>query len=653
MYSTKENVLGLEGPIIITGASGFIGANLFNTIFLVRKDVYAIVHGTKGWRLEGVSNANIISVDLTDRNATKNLIDKIKPKTVFDCKAYGAYSFEKDGGRIYKTNFLATVNLIEELALTRIRAYVHAGSSSEYGENCQGPPEDAKCEPNSDYAVSKLAVANYLEFIGPKRFFPGINLRLYSVYGPLEDPSRLVPTAIYEALRGQLPPFVDPDTSRDFVFVGDVCNAFILAALNIKPEIYGESFNIGTGVETTINDFAICVKELFKVGVSPKFGEMQARDWDLQRWYADPARARKVLGWHSATLLPEGLLKTGDWLKSVSSDFMKSSTKKNEQLKKRTISAIIACYKDAEAIPVMHKRLTDTFNELGIDYEIIFVNDCSPDDSEQVISRISGADPHVIGINHSRNFGSQMAFRSGMEIAVMEGVVLLDGDLQDPPEVIKGFYEKWEDGWDVVYGTRIKREMPMVWGIFYKAFYRIFSAFSYIKIPHDAGDFSLIDKKVVEWILLCEERDLFLRGLRAYVGFKQTGVNYIRPERLFGKSTNNLIKNIGWAKKGIFSFSDTPLNILTATGVVLLMMSIAIAAVVIILRVLIPDIAPRGITSVLIAILFFGSLNLFGVGLLGEYISKIIVEVKGRPRLIRSSIVRNGKQTRLLPDGKY
>jgi dolichol-phosphate mannosyltransferase len=258
----------------------------------------------------------------------------------------------------------------------------------------------------------------------------------------------------------------------------------------------------------------------------------------------------------------------------------------------------------------------------------------------------------VIGITHSRNFGSQMAFRSGMELATKQAVVLLDGDLQDPPELIEPFYTKWEEGYDVVYGRRIQRDMPFYWGWLYKLFYRVFAAFSYVKIPLDAGDFSLIDRRVVGWILSCPERDLFMRGIRAYVGFKQIGVDYIRPERMFGVSTNNLMKNIDWAKKGIFSFSNAPLTMLTTGGVILMIISFTLAVIAALLRIFFPDIAPRGATTILIMILAFGSLNLFAIGLVGEYVAKIMSEVKGRPRLIRAALIRHGKTTELIPDGR-
>jgi dolichol-phosphate mannosyltransferase len=243
-----------------------------------------------------------------------------------------------------------------------------------------------------------------------------------------------------------------------------------------------------------------------------------------------------------------------------------------------------------------------------------------------------------------------MAFRSGMEMATKDACVLLDGDLQDPPELIEQFYEQWHAGSDVVYGRRVKREMPIIWGLLYKAFYRVFAAFSYVAIPHDAGDFSLMDKRVVGWLLTCPERDLFMRGLRAYVGFKQTGVDYVRPERMFGVSTNNLLKNIGWAKRGIFSFSNTPLNMLTVGGIVLLGLSGRFGVAALLFRLIAPDMVPRGLTTILLAILFFGAINLFAIGLVGEYVAKIMEEVKGRPRLIRAALIKNGEVTQLLPE---
>jgi nucleoside-diphosphate-sugar epimerase/glycosyltransferase involved in cell wall biosynthesis len=651
MLKIGDWVKALRGPILVLGAGGFVGGNLLRMLLKHRDDVYGVVRVLPAWRLDGVEKRHIFEIDLTDLAATRNMVGKLGPATLFDCIAYGAYSFETDFNLIYKTNFTALVQLVELLAQTSFAALIHAGSSSEYGLNSAGPAENASLQPNSHYAVSKAAASDYITYVGKVRRLPVANLRLYSVYGPYEDVSRLIPNLVAKGMRGEFPPFVDPQTSRDFVYVDDVCAALIMAAAKLTPDIYGESFNIGTGRKTTIAELAQVARRVFAIPTEPPFGDMAGRAWDLTDWYAAPAKAEKLLGWSAQTDLAEGLEHTAAWLRTVDPAEFSTLTKRNAKPRRRSLSAIIACYMDAQAIPIMYRRLTDTFQKIDVDYEIIFVNDGSPDDCAGQILELSKTDPRVLGISHSRNFGSQMAFRSGMEMSVMQGCVLLDGDLQDPPELIEKFVTKWSEGADVVYGRRVARDMPAIWGLLYKAFYRIFAKFSYVNIPHDAGDFSLIDRRVVGWLLQCPERDLFLRGLRAYVGFRQTGVDYFRPKRMFGESTNNLWKNLEWAKRGIFSFSNTPLKLLTAGGVLLLALSLVLGFVLAILRVWLPDIVPRGFTTVLLFSLFFGAINLFAIGLVGEYVAKIMEEVKARPRLIRAGLIRNGEISELLPDG--
>ena len=651
MLKIGDWVKALRGPILVLGAAGFVGANLLRMLLKHRDDVYGVVRLLPAWRLEGLDSQHILEVDLTDLAATRNMIAKLSPATLFDCIAYGAYSFETDYNLIYRTNFTSLVQLVELLAQTSFTALVHAGSSSEYGLKSAGPSEDESLQPNSHYAVSKAAASDYITFAGKVRRLPVANLRLYSVYGPYEDVSRLIPNLVAKGMKGEFPPFVDPKTSRDFVYVDDVCAAFIMTAAKLTPDLYGESFNIGAGRKTTIAELAEVARQTFDIKGEPTFGDMAGRAWDLPDWYAAPGKAENLIGWTSQTSLAEGLNRTAAWLRSIEGVDFATMTKRNAKPRRRSLSAIIACYMDAQAIPIMYRRLTDTLQKLDIDYEIIFVNDGSPDDCAGQILELSKSDPRVLGISHSRNFGSQMAFRSGMEMSVMQGCVRLDGDLQDPPELIEKFLGKWIEGADVVYGRRVARDMPPMWGFLYKAFYRIFAKFSYVKIPHDAGDFSLIDRRVVGWLLQCPERDLFLRGLRAYVGFRQTGVDYFRPKRMFGESTNNLLKNLEWAKRGIFSFSNTPLKLLTVGGVLLLAASLVLGVGLTILRFWVPGIAPRGLTTVLLFSLFFGAINLFAIGLVGEYVAKIMEEVKARPRLIRAGLIRNGEVSELLPDG--
>ncbi len=314
----------------------------------------------------------------------------------------------------------------------------------------------------------------------------------------------------------------------------------------------------------------------------------------------------------------------------------------NKNENKFSLSAVIACYNDEKAIPIMHERLTSVFNKINCDYEIIFVCDGSPDNSEKILKEICDQDKKTIAIIHSRNFSSQNSFSSGMKIASGDAVILLDGDLQDPPEIIEKFVEKWKQGYDIVYGRRVKREVGFFLGVAYKLFYRIFNKLSYIKVPHDAGDFSLIDKKAYKNIQSFPEKDIFIRGLRAWVGFKQVGVDYIRPERLFGKSTNNILKNIRWAKKGIFSFSNAPLELISYLAIFVVFLSVIAMMFYIITFFVYPDV-PRGFTTMFVLILFLGGVQLLSISIISEYIGKIIEETKDRPKFIIDKIYNDPK----------
>lgn len=641
--SLEEKIRKLHGPILVLGGSGFIGANLLRALLAVRRDVFGSASRRPAWRLEGLEEANVKQTDLLIDSNLDALLDDVRPRTIFDCVAYGAYSFEKDSQLIYQTNFHFATRLLQRLEQREIACYIHAGSSSEYGDRAAGPREDESPTPNSDYAVSKAAASHLIYYFGKRRGLPCANLRLYSVYGPLEDSSRLIPNVVRCGLEGRYPEFVSPAISRDFLYVDDAVEAFIDAALSLKAADYGESFNIGSGLKTTIAEVAQLARELFGLNGEPAF-TMPSRDWDVHEWFANVDKARDALGWRPRVALRDGVAKMADWYRALpDKDAYERSSKRYGLDTVYSVSAVIACYKDNRAIPVMYERLKTTFARMNVDFEIIFVNDCSPDDSEEVIRAISRNDRRVMGVSHSRNFGSQAAFVSGMQLATKNSCILLDGDLQDPPELIEQFVERWRQGCDVVFGRRVKREASLFMQFAYKAFYRVFDYFSYIPVPHDAGDFSLLDRRVVDAILQFPERDLFLRGVRAFAGFKQTGVDYVRPERMFGRSTNNLWKNIGWAKKGILSFSDTPLNMLSAAGCALLALTVAVTVVQVLLKLLFPAWAPPGVTTLLLTTMFFGSVSVFGIGLLGEYMAKIFEEVKRRPRFIRRSIIREGE----------
>lgn len=309
----------------------------------------------------------------------------------------------------------------------------------------------------------------------------------------------------------------------------------------------------------------------------------------------------------------------------------------------KKISVVIPCYNEEKNIPEIHRRLTLVLADTVSEYEIIFVDDGSHDGSRVLLRALAEQDLHVKALFFARNFGfSDICYTAGSEYATGDAVVWIDGDIQDPPEMIKLFIEKWAEGYDVVYGIRHKRKGVPVLSIGAKFFYRIFNKLSSVKMPVDAGDFSLMDRRVVDVINKMPERDRFLRGLRAWAGFRQTGILYVRDERKGGVTTQGLIRYFHAARKGIFSFSLKPLSFITYISIFSFLLLIAAAVFYFFLAIYYP--APRGFLTLLMVILFIGSIQFLALAILGEYIGRIFEEVKGRPKYIIEEIVEKSQK---------
>lgn len=314
-------------------------------------------------------------------------------------------------------------------------------------------------------------------------------------------------------------------------------------------------------------------------------------------------------------------------------------------LTKKYLSVVPIAYRDEGNIRELYKRLTAVLKKVTPNYEIVYVNDASPDNSEKILRELAAKDKKLTVVLHSRNFGAQNAFTTGMKQAKGDAVVIMDGDLQDPPELIEEFVKKWLKGNDVVYGVRRKREKSLgaFWGTAYHLFYVIFNKLSYIKVPLDVGDFSLMDREVVEHINSLPEKDRFIRGLRAWVGFKQTGVEYVRPERFSGPSTNNFFRNLQWVKKAIFSFSYAPLEWVFYITSISVLVSILAIIFYFALYFIKPD-APKGFLTILVAVLFLGSIQLLALTIIGEYLRRAFEEVKSRPSAIVDEVINDHRR---------
>ena len=524
------NTLELPEPVLVLGASGFIGGHIFRKFQAL------------GVRVCGVSSR---SCDLAKKGAVRALLRRERPRLVVNCLGYGGYPSQNDVERILRVNVGIVAELLEALHEEFPETLLlHAGSSSEYGKNSAGPNEDAATLPDSPYAIAKRAAAELIQLYGETKNVRALNLRLYSVYGPGEPAPRLIPTLLEHVQRGKLPDFADPETSRDFVHVEDVVSAFLAAAASPRKCQDGRAYNIATGRKTTLRQLADLARLQFKITASPRFHAYPDRAWDRKDWYGNPKRAKEELGWTAKIDLESGLTLT-----------VRTATPDTNALARPKLAVIVACYRDAESLEEIYRRLIATLSPLPVDYRSIFINDGSPDDTEKKLIALSRSDANVLGVTHSRNFGSQAAFRSGLDLlSADEACVFMDGDLQDPPELIAEFFRKWREGTDIVFGVRTTRDEQISSQVGRKLFYRLFRWASDTPMPLDAGDFGLLSPLAAKALKGCEERDLFLRGLRAFVGFSQVGVPYHRPARKHGLSTNSWLSNLEWAKRGLFSF---------------------------------------------------------------------------------------------------
>jgi len=300
--SLEEKIKRIRGPILILGASGFIGANLFKTLLRYRLDVYGTVFHRPAWRLEGIPNDKVLQSDLLVDTNLDSLFKNLDPKVVFNCVSYGSYSFEHDSEIIYQTNFILTAKILNRLAQREIVCYVHSGSSTEYGDQNSVPLQDELPDLNSEYAVSKVATANLINFFGRKKNLPCANLRLHTVYGPLEDASMLISRVVRLGEERQFPELPTPEITYDFVYIDDVIQANIKALQSKR----GGVFNVGSGAAYTFNQVVAELNRALKTNLEPDYFENPysfTQDWTE----ADLAESRRCMGYEPQYNLAKGI----------------------------------------------------------------------------------------------------------------------------------------------------------------------------------------------------------------------------------------------------------------------------------------------------------------------------------------------------------
>ena len=302
-------------------------------------------------------------------------------------------------------------------------------------------------------------------------------------------------------------------------------------------------------------------------------------------------------------------------------------------------SVVIPAYNEEAVIQVTYERLKEVMNSSGVSYELVFVNDGSKDNTMQILREIAKKDEQVKVLDFSRNFGHQIAITAGMDYAEGDAIVVIDADLQDPPEIILQMLEKWREGYEVVYGKRIKRKGETFFKkITARIFYRTLNKLTDVDIPVDTGDFRLIDRKVCDALMKVNERNRYMRGIISWLGFKSTPVEFVRHERYAGETKYPLKKMFKFATDAIMSFSYKPLKLASFIGALISIAAFLYLIYVVIIG-LFTDQTIQGWASTVAIMLFFNGIILLMLGIIGEYIGRIYDEAKGRPLyLIRETI---------------
>jgi len=302
----------------------------------------------------------------------------------------------------------------------------------------------------------------------------------------------------------------------------------------------------------------------------------------------------------------------------------------------KIVTLIVPVYCEEEVIEECYRRIKSVMDSLtDYGYELIFINDGSTDNTLNILKNIVAQDKRVKIINFSRNFGHQIAITAGLDKAESDAAIIIDADLQDPPELIPEMIKKWEEGYKIVYARRVTRKGERKFKLWSASiFYWVLKKLTDIKIPLNTGDFRLIDKRVIRELRKIKEKNRFVRGLSSWVGFQQVGIEYEREKRFAGKTKYPIKKMISFALDGILSFSQKPLKIALNIGFISILLGIVMIIYVFIGKIFFPAITMPGWASILIAVVFFGGVQLFTIGIIGEYIGRIYDETKNRPLYI-------------------
>jgi polyisoprenyl-phosphate glycosyltransferase len=542
--------------ILVIGASGFVGAHLYNQLKRIGHLVVGTTTKQGFWRQEYL-DGKLYVLDLTRAEDVAHFLLKERPSIIVNLAAYGNHELHENEEKIFQVNIQGLHTLfryVEKFPETKL---INIGSFLEYGGNVRGATEDSLPLPNSLFGVTKFQASQMISYYGKKKKFDCVHLRLFSVYGALEDPTKFIPKLVHMAKFKKLPILNSAQAAGDFIHIDDVLNC-ILSCLEIKHQ--GEIYNVCTGKKTSHLEIFQMMKEIAEIGENITFSKEDSSSADSVDFWGLKDKAINSLNFVAQIDLRAGL-----------TSLLLGHQERNKQLFRKelqTISIIVYCKDDERSLPLFYERTLKVFKALEFQYEFVFVNDGSKDKSFEIIRDLSTKDPFVLGINHLRSFGIQASYLSGLKEIRGDAFLFMQANLQDPPELIPQLLKKWEKGFRIIGARRVGRVENLVLEKLRIIFYKFLKSVAQEPIHLDVGEFALMDRSVGDKLRAMEDSSPLIPVMRAYLGESYESVDYIKPEVSSGHRRKNFFDNFWSPLNGLFSIeSKIPYAIFVASFV--------------------------------------------------------------------------------------
>ncbi len=610
--------------VLLTGATGFLGSHLAFRLAQQDAEVDVVVRADSAIPFWWGKAASRIRVH-RHSGSTEHMIEILKivrPDIVYHCATHFVAEHEPQHLELLvQSNVLFGTQLLEAMEKTGVRRLVNTGTFWQHKEDGNFPI--------SLYAATKQAFEAVLDYFVDAHKFDVVTLKLYDGYGPHDRRRKLIPTLLEIAHRPRKIEMSPGHQLIDLVFVDDIIAALQVGAKRLKNRDASlhERFAVRSGSLLSLRDVVATFEKVSDAKITVAWGARPYRNREVMV----PWAGEVLPDWSPRVGLEEGLRRT---VESYRTEPVLSFGGR-----RKLISYVAPCFNEKENIRPLCQRISNLYPQsTEFDVEIILVENGSSDNSDELIRDLHRSDPRIKMLKLSRNFGYSGAISAGLQHARGDWIVILDGDQQDPPELVPAMIEKALEGFDVVYGVRTKRHGSRLKSFLYGWFYRLYRLMADIDVPLDAGEFCVMRRSVVDAINDMPERQRFVRGLRAWVGFRQTGFPYVRDARAEGGTKFRLRSMINLGLDGLLSFSVLPLRLTLIAGVITAALSILLGLAQGLIQLAkwagmtgLVLVLPPGLTQTNIIMTFLFGITISCLGVVGEYVGRIYSEVKRRP----------------------